>query len=57
MWHVGLDPLAARRPPPQWRHVGFGPRLVDEDQPGRIDLAAVFTPLRAAADDVVSTPE
>jgi hypothetical protein len=52
MRHVSLDPLPARRPSPQRCHIGFGPSLVDEDQPGRIDPAAVFTPLRAAAGDV-----
>jgi hypothetical protein len=52
MRHVGLDPLPSRRPSPQRRHVGFSPSLVDEDQPGRIDPAAVFAPLRAPADDV-----
>jgi hypothetical protein len=52
MRHVSLDPLSARCPSPQRRHVGFGPCLIDEDQPGRIDVAAVLAPLRAAAGDV-----
>jgi hypothetical protein len=32
MRHRGFDPLAARRPSLQRRHVGFGPGLVDENR-------------------------
>jgi hypothetical protein len=34
MRHLGFEPLAARRPAPQRRHISFGPGLVDEDQAG-----------------------
>jgi len=31
--HTTDKPLAFRRPPSQWRHVGLGPRFVDEHEP------------------------
>ena len=49
---LGPEPLAARRPAPERRHVGLGPGLVDEHQPGRVDPALVFRPLRPPARDV-----
>ena len=44
--HLGLDPLAARRPAPERRHVGLGPGLVDEHQAGGIDAILILRPLR-----------
>jgi hypothetical protein len=52
MRHLGLDPLTARRPAPQRRHVGFGPGLVDEYQPGGVDPLPILGPLRPAAGHV-----
>ncbi len=50
--HLGREPLAARRPAPERRHIGLGPGLVDEDQTLRRDGWAVFLPLRPPAPDV-----
>jgi len=36
---------SAFAPPPDRRHVGLGPGLIDEDQPGRINAALVLAPL------------
>src|SRR5687767_8542193 len=44
--------LAARRPAPKRRHIRFGPGLVDERQPGRIDQALAADPLPPSARDV-----
>src|SRR3979490_158486 len=41
------QPVAARRPSPQWSHIGPGPGLVDEDQPLRFDAALILCPLGA----------
>jgi hypothetical protein len=49
MWHLGLEPLATRRPAPQRRHIGFGPGLVDEYQAGGINPLPIFGPLRPPA--------
>jgi len=38
---------AARSPSAQRRHVGLGPRFVDEDQALRLDAILIFCPLRA----------
>jgi hypothetical protein len=46
------EALAARRPASQGRHVGLGPGLVDENQPGRIDADPMLQPLQASAGDV-----
>ena len=46
---LGDQPLAARRPAVQARHVGLGPGLVDEDQARRIDAALIFAPARPVA--------
>jgi hypothetical protein len=40
------------RPTPQGRHVGLGPRLVDEDEARRIYGALAVAPLPAAARNV-----
>ena len=51
-------PSAAARaaPAPERRHVGLGPGLVDEHQPGRVDPALVLLPLRPPACDVGALP-
>ena len=54
--HLGLEPLAARRPAPERRHVGLGPGLVDEDQAGRIDPVLILRPLRPPSRDVGTIP-
>ena len=54
--HLGGEPLAARRPSPERRHVGLGPCLVDEDQALRIDPALIFRPLLAPSRDVGTIP-
>ena len=56
MRHRGLQPLAARRPAAQRRHVGLGPGLVDEHQAGGIDPALVLHPLRPPARHVRTLP-
>ena len=43
---------ATLRPAAQRRQVGFGPGLVDEDQPLRVNPRLVAAPLRPAAGDV-----
>jgi hypothetical protein len=52
MWHLGFDPLAARRPPSERRHVGLCPGLVDEHQAGGIDPTLIHRPLRPPTRDV-----
>ena len=37
VWHLLPQPLTARRPSPQRRHIGLGPRLINKDQTCRID--------------------
>jgi hypothetical protein len=44
--------LTARRPAPQRRHIGFGPGLVDEHQPGGINPFPIFGPLCPAAGNI-----
>ena len=46
------EPLSARRPAPERRHVCLGPGLVDEDQTGRINPALILPPLRPTSRDV-----
>ena len=50
----GLEPHAERCPPPQRRHVGLGPGLVDEDQALRLDFILILDPLRSPPRDVGS---
>ena len=50
--NFGNERLAATVPAARPRHVGFGPRLVDEDEARRINPALIFLPARAAARDV-----
>src|SRR5690242_15381009 len=52
MWNLGGKPLTARRPSPQWCHIGSGPGLVDEDQTLRPDAILVFDPLGSPPCDV-----
>jgi hypothetical protein len=44
----GNQLTAARRPAAQRRHVGFGPSLVDEDQPRRVKPVLIRLPPRSA---------
>jgi hypothetical protein len=46
-----MEPLADRRPAPQWCHVGLGPGIVDEDEASRIKPALIFLPLLASPGD------
>jgi hypothetical protein len=41
---LGQEPLASRASSVCARHVGFGPGLVDEDQPRRIELSLMLLP-------------
>ena len=50
--NLGVEPLTARRPPPERRHVGLGPGLVDEDQALRRDAVLILDPLCPPAGDV-----
>lgn len=50
--HLGPEPLAARRPPPERRHVGLGPGLVNEDQTLGIDPALILFPPHPPSRDV-----
>jgi hypothetical protein len=52
--NLGHEPLPARRPSSERRHVGFRPGLVDEHQALRIDPALPVRPLDAPARDVGS---
>jgi hypothetical protein len=45
----GDQPLAARRPAVEARHVGLGPGLVDEDPARRRDALLVIAPARPVA--------
>ena len=46
------EALSALRPAVEARHVGLGPGLVDEHEPGRIDPPLRFAPSLAVARDV-----
>ena len=50
--HLGPKPLADRRPTAQRRHVGLGPSLVNENQPGRINAPLILFPLLAPSNDL-----
>lgn len=56
MRSLGMQSLAHRSPAEQWRHIGFGPGLIDEDQAIRIDRALMPYPLPASASDVAAPP-
>jgi hypothetical protein len=53
---LGVEPLAARRPAPERRHIGLGPGFVDEDEAARIDPALIGGPLRAPSRHVGAIP-
>ena len=48
----GSEALALRRPAAQPGHVGGGPRLVDEHEPGRIEIELAVEPLFPSAQNV-----
>jgi hypothetical protein len=50
--NLGQKPVAAWCPAAQTGHVGFGPGLVDEDQPSRIKPALIGFPACASSGDV-----
>jgi hypothetical protein len=50
--HAGIQALAALPASVRAHHVGLGPSLVDEDQPGRIKAALEALPARATPGDV-----
>ena len=50
--HLGMEPLADRRPAPQGRHVGLGPGLVDEDEAPGIRQGLELLPLLAPPGDL-----
>ena len=47
--HMGDQPLAAVAPAPEWGHVGFDPRFIEENQPRGVNPALIAPPLLAAA--------
>ena len=49
MRHMGDQPLAARTPAAQRRHVGLDPGFVDEDKAARVDPGAIMVPSPASA--------
>ena len=52
--NAGWEPSAAGGPAPERRHIGLGPSLIDEHQPGGIDPRLIFAPLLTSARDVGS---
>jgi len=52
MWDLGIQPVAARRPPPERGHVGPGPGLVDEDQALRLNAILIPCPLGPPPRDI-----
>jgi hypothetical protein len=50
--NAGPEPLTSWSASPQPRHVGGGPRLVDEDEALRIEIELVVEPLSAPLQDV-----
>ena len=46
------QPLAARPPAPERRHVGLGPGLIDKHQPVRVDAGLPGSPLRPTSGNV-----
>jgi len=51
MRRLGDQLVAARSPAAQWRHVGLGPGLVDEDEATRIDPSLILPPLLTPSHD------
>ena len=52
MWHSGAQPLAARSPSIDPRHLGGGCRLVDEYQLLRVEVRLALEPCLALRQDV-----
>ncbi len=52
VWNFCKQTLAARAPATQRRHVGFGPRLVNKNQAGRVNLGLMPFPSCPLAHDV-----
>lgn len=50
--HTGPEALASGRAPVSAGHLGAGPGLVDEHQPGRIEFELVLEPGLSALQDV-----
>ena len=50
--HFADHPLADRTPPIGARHIGRGPRLIDEDEVLRLKCVLIFSPNRARQGDV-----
>ena len=50
--NLGLEPLAARGPASERRHIGSGPGLIDEDQALGVDPALILSPLRPTTRNV-----
>jgi hypothetical protein len=50
--HSCLKALVSRPPAARWRHVGFDPGLIDEDQPCSVDLALMRLPALPLAGDI-----
>lgn len=50
--HLGMEPLAYRRPPTQRRHVGLGPGLIDEDEAPGVRSGLILLPLLAPPGDL-----
>ena len=52
MWHKCLQALALLSPATQWCHVGLGPCLIDENEPGGINHALILVPPMSAPRDI-----
>jgi len=52
MGHLCFETLTSRPPTAQWRHVGFDPGLVNEDQPRSVNLALMGLPAVSLARDI-----
>ncbi|KYK45209.1 hypothetical protein A1D31_35645 [Bradyrhizobium liaoningense] len=50
--NLRVKSVAARRPSPQWRHIGPRPSLVDEDQPLSLDAILILCPLGSPPRDL-----
>ena len=52
VWHAHAQSLAARGAAVRARHVGLGPRLVDEDEALGIEVELAFEPVLTPLHDV-----
>lgn len=52
MWSEAAQAFAFGSPTSEWGHVGLDPRLVDEDQPARVQAGLEGAPALASPDDV-----